>query len=465
VKVLLLNPPPLNNQIYMKEVARCGRKSITGEIWPQTGLAHIASVLEKEGHEVKIIDGMVGPKTAEQTLTSIKLFNPEMIVINTSTPTIVNDMKFCEIIKKNSNSSVVLLGTHASALPRESLISSEADFVVVNEGELVIKELAGNNDFKHIKGLCYKEAEKIKCNLPREPITNLDDLPLPARHLLENDKYTMPLTKGKSFATIISSRGCNFNCIFCRTKTGWGSGFRTRSVNNVIEEIKDVVHNYKINFVVFMTDTFTNDRHWVLRLCKSIIKEKIAFKWLCNSRVDTVDEEMLVAMKKAGCLIISYGIESGSQEILDNAKKGIELGQSKKAISLTKKVGIKSIGYYVLGLPGETIETIKQTIKFAKELDTGYANFHIATPFPGTEFYDTAEKNNWLITKDWEKYEERGSCVISTETLKPNDLIRMQEFAMRQFYLRPKKIFKELLDNMRLNDLKILIKTGMKVLK
>jgi radical SAM superfamily enzyme YgiQ (UPF0313 family) len=175
--------------------------------------------------------------------------------------------------------------------------------------------------------------------------------------------------------------------------------------------------------------------------------------------------EMLKKMKKAGCISISYGIESGSQKILDSSKKGITLAQSKKAIDMTKKAGIGTFAYFIIGLPGENWDTIRQTIRFAKRLDPDYVNFHIATPFPGTELYDIAVKNKWLVSDNWADFEEEGSAVLRTEDLSPKDLVKAQKMAMRSFYMQPKTILKQLLKIRNLNDIKVRIDTAIKLIR
>lgn len=464
MKILLLNPPSLKGNLYMKELGRCGRKSVAGEVWPQTGLAYIAAVLKQNNHEVSILDAMAENISVKQTVSSIKKFRPKMVILSTSTPTFKNDSKVIEIIKENYQSLIGLVGTHTSVLPEESLKETNADFVLVNEVEYTLLDLINNiNDsWKKIKGLCYKK-KIIKCNTKRIPVKNLDTLPFPTRNLLPNNKYRMVLTRGKPFATIISSRGCPYKCTFCRTGSVWGDKTRHRSPENIVSEIMNIKKQFGINYFVFMTDTFTVNKKWVIELCNKIIQINKGIKWLCNSRVDTIDKEMLIKMKQAGCISISYGIESGSQKILDLSRKNIKIQDSISAVKMTKEVGISVFAYFILGLPGETKETINQTISFASNLDPEYANFHIATPFPGTEFYKAAIKNKWLVSEDWNQFEEEGSAVISTENISSQELVEAQKKAMRKFYLRPNKIIKTASDIKNLKDLESKIITGLKL--
>ena len=212
----------------------------------------------------------------------------------------------------------------------------------------------------------------------------------------------------------------------------------------MIAEIVEMKRTLGIRNVVFMTDSLTLDKRWVNRFLDGVLEEGLQFRWICNSRVDAVDLEMLKKMKRAGCLLVSYGLESGNQAILDAAKKRIKLEDSRNAIRLTRKAGLLSMAYFIIGLPGETAETIEESIRFARELEPDYVNFHVATPFPGTELYDIAHKNGWLATDDWNQYEEEGSAVLRTEALTAQDLVSAQRRAMRKFYLRPSRILKEL---------------------
>ena len=465
MNILFLNPPSLEGYIYSKEIGRCGRKSVANDILPQTGLAYLAAIVEKEGHKARIIDSMAERLNIHQTIQEIKKYNPEIIIMNTSTPTFINDEKICKLIKRELDAVVAYVGTHVSVLPKESLKGSEADLVFVNECEYTLKELLKkiNLSWAGIKGLCYKKNGVIMCNEYRPLIENLDELPFPARHLLP--KYTTPLSAGLPFATIIPSRGCSYQCIFCRAGNVWGEKVRMRSTESVFSEIKKIVDDFGIMNIGFMADTFTINKKWTIDLCNKMIDAGLNINWVCNSRVDTVDEEMLHIMKKAGCSVISYGVESGDQNILNRSKKGITLDQSRKAILLTKKAGILSFAYFIIGLPGETWKSANRAINFAIELDSDYAIFHIATPFPGTEFYEIAKENGWLVTSDWEKFEEEGSAVISTNNLSADDLVKLQKKAMNKFYLRPTYIIKQLTKIRSVYDIRTKIKAGLSILK
>jgi radical SAM superfamily enzyme YgiQ (UPF0313 family) len=447
VKILFLNPPILETgELYMKEVGRCGRKAVAGELWPQTGLAYLAAVAIEEKCDVLLIDAMASGYKIDYILKAVKEFSPDMIIANATTPTFKNDAEILEILKKNHPAIYALTGTHVSALPEESLKNSPADLVFVNEAEGTLKELIKKrNNWSDIPGIAYKKENEIIITTECPYIIDLDDLPFPARNLLPNDKYRMPFFEDESYATVIPTRGCPWKCIFCRAGRVWGSKVRSRSPENVIRELEDIKNTLKIRNVVFMTDSLTLDKKWVNAFLDLLIKKNLGLRWICNSRVDAVNPEMLIKMKAAGCMLVSYGVESGSQEILDTSKKKIKLKDSENALKWTREAKITSMAYFILGLPGETHDTIKETIKFAGKINPDYVNFHIATPFPGTELYDIALKNNWLSSTDWNDFEEEGSAVLRTEDLTAEDLVKAQSRAMKSFYMRPGRIVKELL--------------------
>jgi radical SAM superfamily enzyme YgiQ (UPF0313 family) len=300
-----------------------------------------------------------------------------------------------------------------------------------------------------LKGIAYKVNKKIIINKPRSLIKNLDALPFPARHYLDMSKYRESNTTKTPFARILSSRGCTGRCIFCV----WNSvlfqrRFRARSAQNVISEIEFLIDKYGVKYVYIDDDTFTIDKKRVIDICRLMKKRKINKKisWGTLSRIDTIDSEMLKEMKEAGCDMIVYGIESGSQEILNNMKKGITINKIREVIKETKKNGIRIHATFMFGAPGETKETIRKTIEFAKELDPDTAQFPICMPYPGTEFYDISVKNKWLKIKNWSDfYSATDRAVVEYDNLTKEDLENAVKTAYKEFYMRPKYIVKQIL--------------------
>ena len=455
MKVFLLNPPMLNGDSFMKEVGRCGRKTVAGELWPQTGLAYLAAVALENHCDVRLIDAMASRQTVQHLVHFVRNFGPHLVIANTTTPTFKNDAQVLTTLKMEHPAVFAFTGTHVSALPEESLKQSHADLIFINEAEGILYEVLQKwGKWEEIRGLAFRRNGEITRTSPFPYIENLDRLPFPARHLLPNDKYRMPFFENEPYATVIPTRGCPWRCTFCRAGKVWGRRIRTRSPENVISEIEHIQNDLDISNIVFMTDSLTLDKEWANFFFDALLHWHLKFRWICNSRVDAVNPEMLAKMKEAGCILISYGVESGSQKILDATRKKITLDDSRNAVKWTREAGILTMAYFIVGLPGETRETIEHTIQFARELDPDYVNFHVATPFPGTELYDLAKEQNWLVTHDWSQYEEEGSAVMRTEALSAEELVAHQRLAMRRFYLRPKIILREILRVRNLGQLR-----------
>lgn len=450
MKVVLINPPSINGILYIRE-GRCEQQLSSFQYsMPPISLPSIAGLLKKNGFDVYIFDLMVESISYSELIKRLNEIKPSLIIMNISTVTYNSDMKFVNKLKENANAYIASIGIHTTVHDESSLMNSKLDFVIRNEPERSAVELAkcirDNSNISEVKGLSYKENDNYRKNQNRPFIEDLDELPLPDRSLINNEKYTLPIIN-KSYTLLIPARGCPYDCIFCTASIYYGKKPRYRSVNNVLEEIEEIVGKYKLNYITMWSDTFTLNKNFVIEISKEIIKNKLKFNWMCNSRVDTIDEEMLYWMKNSGCVGISYGVESGDQTILDNIKKKITVEQIKKAIKLTNKMGIQSLAHIIFGLPGETKKTINNTIKLVKEIKPTFVQYYCAVPFPGTEFYEMAVKNSWIITKDWSKF-EINNAIIST------DLLSASELSMRRIYAYLKTYTSFYYIKSRLNDIK-----------
>ncbi len=447
MRTLIINPPSWRGHKFIRE-GRCEqRQSSFQYMMVPISLPSIAAVLIKNGIKVKILDLNIKNMTLQEIKEEIKEFNPKLIIFNYSTATYHGDKEFTKAVRIFHKAHFTAIGVHITTLPEEVLCETVLDSVVRREPEITCLKLAQaiekNKDLKKVLGISYKKNNMIIHNKDRPFIKNLDKLPFPARNLLENEKYTLPFYN-RPYTLLVTSRGCPHNCSFCTAKLYYGERLRQRSAKNIVDEMEEIKNKYNIHYITMWSDTFTLDRKFVMDLCEEILKRKLIIKWMCNSRVDTVDEEMLKAMKKAGCIGIAFGVESGVQEILDKAGKKTTLKEIEKAFKLMKKVGIESLAHFIFGLPGETTKTIKKTVKFAKKLDPDYAQFYCAIPFPGTDFYKQAVNNNWLTTNDWSKY-EINQAIINTPSLSIEELKRARKKAYQSFYLRPTYILKIIL--------------------
>lgn len=435
MKILLIQPP--------------GKTSF---ITPPLGLMYLAASLKKDGHQPMILDFLL-KRFDQNFLFKIIAQDFKVIGITAVTPFIQNAISLSDLIKKKFPEKVIMLGgPHPSLLPKETLENCPGiDFIVRGEGEerlnSLIDYLEGKKKEEELDGIALRRNGAI-IDLPSPKyIENLDSLPFPARELVPIEKYSEVLeSEEKPATTLISSRGCPFHCIYC-SKPIFGNIFRARSPENILEEIEFLKEEYKIKEIIFYDDIFTFDKERIKKLCQLFIEKKLNIRWKCETRVNFVDEELLHLMKKAGCYLIGYGIESGSQRVLGILKKGITIEMVEKAVGMTKKAGIGVLGYFMIGIPGETEEELKETINFAKNLDIDFALFSIATPYPGTELYQIA-KSMGKIPQSWDGsfYALIDSpnilslCDLDSQTLR--NYLRM---AYRSFYFRPSFIGKKLL--------------------
>ena len=439
MKVMLILPP---SKFVLKD--KLGITSVP------LGLAYLASFIEKDGHKVKIIDSNTLGYRIKDIKEEIEKFNPHLVGVTATTSCIYDAYEVAKIIKEvDPGIKVVIGGPHVTFIAKETLKECPfIDVVVRGEGEETFRELvnffeSSSEDtwsLEEVKGITFRKDNKIIETDSRSLIKNLDSIPFPAYHLLPMEKYRL---KNKRFATIMTSRGCPFSCIFCSSSRLFGKTWRARSPENVIEEIKLLKNKYGVREIEFLDDTFTLNKKRAEKICEILIKEKIDISWSCSSRVDTIDESLIEKLKKAGCHTIYVGVESGSQKILNIIDKGITLPQIEKTINLIKKVNINSFGSFILGIPGETVKTIKKTINFAKKLNPSFVQFSICTPYPGTKLFEMAKEKGWLLTKDWSKYTILDQ-VMKIPGMVTTNLNRWLLRAYLSFYLRPKFILDQL---------------------
>lgn len=433
MNVLLLNPPA--GEKYMKE-GRCQHKaSIYQSVYPPLTLAYIAAAVRKRGeNKVVLVDAVGLGETLNSVKNKVRNFKPDLVVVNVTTPTIENDLKAIQEIHKGLNPEcrVCVYGVHATYFARKLAEKPYIDVVTKGEPEEIVYELT-YNPVEEVRGIVYRKPRDnaIVENPDHEP-ADLDALPYPAWDLVDLDGYRMPVT-GERYVLLNTGRGCPYQCTFCVSGIYYGRKVRSRSVESIIGEI-EYVKRLGVNNFFFFEETFTINRRFVMELCDKILEKKLDIRWVCNSRVDTVDREMLSKMKAAGCWMMSFGIESNSQEILDNVKKGIKVEDATNAVKEAHEAGIATVGHFILGLKGETQKTIEDTIKFSLKLPLDFAEYYISTPYPGSqEFEDFGIEDHDKI--DWSRFEYSHN--ISNKDL---DLETARNKAYRRFYLRPKTV-------------------------
>jgi len=438
---IVLVQPPISTEIELYSTA--------GIVAPPMGLAYLAAILEKYGYNVEILDASVLGLNHEQVLVELERRKPDLVGITATTAMINSALEVAKNVKKNLPETFVVLGGAHVTFAYQTVMKENpyVDVACIGEGEYTLLELVQTlekeKNIENVKGIVFRRDGNLIKTQPRPFIENLDELPFPARHLLPMDKYKA-FGKNMILGTILTSRGCPFNCIFCSSSLLFGKKFRARSPKNVVDEIEQFQETYKTNSIEFVDDTFTFDKKRAEAICKEIMDRGLDTQWVCSCRVDLIDKELMKVLKKAGCRMIYFGVESGVQRVVNLIRKGIKLEQAEKVMRWAKEVGIETVASFVIGIPGETWEEALQTIKFAKKLDPDYAQFSIATPFPGTELYQIAKNNGLLLTEDWSKYTVLKP-VMKTKELSVEQLQKLIRKAYFSFYLRPKVILRYLL--------------------
>lgn len=430
----------------------------------ELGLLYIASFLEEKGVYVSFLDMSLYNDSEKRLIDTLKKRDFDFVGLTAYTHFVKTTNLVAGLIKQHSECKIVIGGAHASALPVETLkVFRNFDYLVYGEGEITFAELVTGRDISAIKGLVWRDKEKIIQNPPQGPIEDLDRLPFPARHLLDFDKYIPPPGNYYRLPStgILSSRGCPFQCTYCgRTGTRFKNRVRFHSVEKVIREIEFCIENYRIYDFRFYDDTFVLSKKRLMKFCQELIKRKIKITWNCYSRVDTIDKEMLQIMKKAGCYHIKYGVEFGTQKWLVRTKKNTTLEQAKNTINDTKKIAIAAKASFMIGMPEETVNEVMETINFAKELNPTYTIFSIFTPIPGSELFDEAKKNGTLLTYDYEAYFDKTKKILKDQ-LDFTILKKLIKLAYKKVYFNPKFFLHRiihLIKNPTLYEIKTLLK-------
>ena len=427
---------------------------------PPTDLMYLAAIAEQCGYEAMIRDYSQGGNFE----VDLKEFQPDFLVANIATPTFQSDMIAIKLAK-DINPSICTIVKGAPFLTYNTNTIYEnpfIDYVIIGEAEFTLKEILEGVPNNEILGSCYRENFQPIKNEKRPFIENLDELPFPARHLVDNSIYRRP-DNGKVQAVVKVARGCPFHCFFCLATPVSGAKVRKRSPENIVAELKECVEKYNIRNFLFWSDIFNLDREWTLELCKKIIESGLKITWSSNTRADTMDDEMAKMMYKSGCRLVSIGVESGSQKMLDKIGKKITLDNIRNTVRILKKNKIKIYNYFVIGLPWETEETVEETIKFAIELDSNFISFYTATPLPGTKYFAYAMLNK-LVEGNLDFRSAYYEPVVRSESLSKERIFELHKQAVKRFYLRPKFIFKTLLSLRSFAEFKNYFIAGMNLL-
>jgi len=459
VNILLINPP------YIKF---SGIKNSGGHAIP-LNLAYLAGYLREHlDCGINILDAETCGMDYSDIEMAILKYQPDLVGISAPTPAFNHVVAVAKIVKSiNARTFVIAGGPHPTAFPEEIIKTGCIDFAVRGEGELTFCELAaaissGSDDYSKIKGIAYKQNGKVSLTEERELIKDIDTIPFPARDLFNLDLYYQAPTKKVSnfkSTSIMTSRGCPYDCMHCISKLVWKRRVRYRRVKMVVDEIEECVEKYGIREFNFYDDTFTLNKKRVIDICRMITARKLEIAWICFGRVNVIDKEMLDEMKKAGCRKISFGLESGSQKILDIMRKNATVAMGRKAVKTAAEAGLNVHASFMLGNIGETCETIRQTINYAKELELDNATFFLTTPFPGTDLYTEALNAGYISSSiRWEDFAPltKSKPILVQQNINQEELIAWQKRAFKEFYFRPKYLLRKLKKITSLSDLKIL---------
>ena len=439
MKIILLYPK------WTQEYGTFSSLAKKASIWPPLNLAYLASIAEDIGHNVKIIDGEAEDINLEKMVELTAAFNPDIIGITATTPFyhIAVDLAK-ELRNEISDVPIIIGGPHITVL-KENAFFPCFDYAFIGEADgswaSFLKRYEVNKDISTVKGLLFRDGGNIVFTGDPDPVIDLDSIPPPARHLLQIDKYTIGTLDGtKNFTTIMSVRGCPFNCIFCRTKV-FGSQFRKRSPRLVVNEIKSIINECDIKHFIFLDDTLTLDKHHILEICDLINEEKLDITFEGSTRANLVDEELISRMVKAGLIRLSFGLESVDGNIRRIMRKEVPLESYIMANKLTNKYGIETLNSCMIGLPGETVDSVKNTLSFLRDShEIKQANLSIAVPYPGTELYEMAKRGDYglkLLIDDFSHFRRYNSAVMSVGDLSPDELIKIQNDAFGSIYLAP----------------------------
>lgn len=442
MKVLLAVPPGIEKMELYK---------VLGLRAPPLGLAWIAAVLEQGGHSVRIIDSPTIGIDLTAFINEMRTWHPDVVGITSMTPTIYKAYDAVKAVKEyDKDLPVIMGGPHATFMYQETL-SNGVDVVVRGEGEFTTLELVNiierngldKDKLRNVAGIAYTSERGAVVTKERPIVRNLDDLPPPARHLLPMDRYTL---FGKPIRIIhaMASRGCPYGCSFCSTSYFWGRMIRYRSAKNVVDELEDSINKYKTNIIAFTDDEFTLGKRFIDAFLKELSSRRLDISFSCGSRVDTIDKEMMMQLKKHGCSALYFGVESGSQESINRIGKKITLERAEKVFQWAKETKVSHVGSFVLGFPWESINDMKNTVKFAIKLRPTYAQFTIATPYPGTPLYMEAEQEGLIEDRNWDHYTTLNA-VMRGYRFTREEAQRMLQWAYIKYYARLGFLISELI--------------------
>lgn len=463
MKVSLIFTP---NQINPNTSELAFRDNSIGFV-PPLSLLCVAAIMEQEGVAVDLIDMNAERLSYSETIERLAKFSPDLLGFTTTTMSFHPVVKWINKFKKDTALPVIIGGEHVGLYPYETMSHAAIDFCIVGEAELPLPEFIRafrkNRPFSGIKSLGFRNAGKVIIDQTLQTIDDIDSVPFPARHLIRNELYENILTRRKNFTAMISSRGCPFKCAFCNANH---QRYRTRSPKSFVDEIEHNLKQFNIRDFDVYDSTFSADRKRIVEICDEILRRKLEVGFTIRSRVDAVDKEMIDKLKSAGCYAIMYGVESSDPEILRKMNKGISPELTFETISYTHQRGIETLGFFMFGFPGETRETINDTIRFSLKLPLDYAQFTVLVPFPDTDiywYYRERGLGDYWAAYTLDESQEHLIELMDTGVTRGEALSSVAE-AYRRFYFRPRIILKRMRNLHSFSKLKRLISGAIGIL-
>lgn len=459
MKVVLVNPPsPPEYRVSRGLMGGFGMAVNPGLLYPPIELAHVASVLEAAGHTVAILDADARNLDAAGARAAIAAEKPGLVAIDSSSTSLDRDLALCRDVRAALHVPVAILGSQVTYTPGEVFQHENVDVVVRGEPEFTVRELAervaAGRDLAGVAGTSWRSASGEVVHEPeREKIASLDELPLPARHLLDNQAYRFPGIEG-AITTVKSSRGCPLNCSFCGYTLAQGLRFRFRSPEHVLRELVDLVRVHGVKHVVFRDPIFTTRKDRIHALCDGIVREKLDIEWQCETAVKTLDKELVAAMARAGCTHISLGVESGNVEIqkkhcgsklLDGSKQ-LDTARCLEVFDACREHGIETRAFCMVGFPEETPAMVEETFALVEKLDPDQVQFCAVTAYPGTPLYGMLHGEREFDYATMTGFQAlEGNEHMTKEAIEA----KIRE-GYRRFYRRPKRLARELKHPVRL---------------
>lgn len=441
MNVLLINPPAQN---IIRESLPTVVEDCTG-VYPPLGLLYVATYAESlPGCHVRILDCQAECVSYNELASIVRSFAPDVVGIQAMTFTMIDVLKVAETVKATAPKAIVVVGgPHPTIYPRETVNLSPVDAVVYGEGEIAFKTILERIEgpLDNIPSVMTKESAKhTGLDISLQYISDLDALKMPSWHLLDLSRYYSPIARSRSVTTMMSSRGCPCRCTFC-DRPQMGKVFRKRSARNVFEEMSYCVRKLGVGEIIFYDDTFTIDQKRVLELCDILEHENLQVQWDIRARIDTITPEIIWHLKRAGCVRIHYGVESGSPRIQKVIKKNLNIDQVKDVFLATHKAGIETLGYFMIGLPLETLEDVNMSLDLLVDLKMDFANITVFTPYPGTEIYKQALIDGIYEKDYWQEFARDPSPGFVpkfwNEHFSDKELWKLLKLGYRRFYLRP----------------------------